>query len=437
MNFIGFFLLSVLFLSVIPLNSCSYTAELFDTWCKQHGKTYSSDQEKQHRLGVFEDNYAFVTQHNNMGNSTFTLSLNAFADLTHDEFKASHLGLSPSEANLGQKNVQAPPYVGDIPDRIDWSEKGAVTDVKDQGSCGSCWAFAATGAIEGINKIVTGSLVSLSEQELIDCDPKYNMGCRGGLAEHAYKFVIENYGINTEKNFPYRGHEWICHEDEVKKHIVTIDGYAVVPANNETLLQQAVATQPVSASICGSSRAFQFYHFGIITGPCSTYLDHAVLIVGYASSREWDYWIVKNSWGIGWGMGGYVCIQRNTGKPEGLCGINQRVSYPIKTGPNPPPPPGPTKCNIFVRCPAGQTCCCGWRFLGICFRWHCCPFKSAVCCKDRVHCCPSDHPVCDLEKKRCLKRSPDNISLTEAIKMRGPSRKFGGRWSYSVDAWIS
>ncbi|XP_039032959.1 zingipain-2-like isoform X2 [Hibiscus syriacus] len=403
--------------------SPSHISQLFESWCDQHGKTYSSVEEKSYRLSVFQDNYAFVTQHNDMSNSSYSLALNALADLTNHEFKASRLGLSAAAIEFRRPNLREPDLVRDIPASLDWRNKGAVTHVKDQAS--ACWAFAATGAMEGVNEIVTGSLVSLSEQELVDCDRTYNTGCEGGLMDYAYQFVIDNHGIDTEQDYPYQGRQKTCNKHKINQQVVTIDDYADVPMNNEKQLLQAVATQPVSVGICGSERAFQLYSKGIFTGPCSTSLDHAVLIVGYGSENGLDYWIVKNSWGSRWGMNGYIHMIRNSGNSEGVCGINMLASYPIKTSPNPPPPspPGPTKCGFFTYCSAGETCCCKHRLFGICFSWKCCELDSAVCCKDNRHCCPHDYPMCAAKNNQCFKRV-GNATITEASEKKQYFRKF-------------
>ncbi|KAJ6336230.1 hypothetical protein OIU78_012761 [Salix suchowensis] len=449
MNFLYTFAATLL-LSLLSLSSSSDISQLFETWCKEHGKTYTSQEEKSYRLKAFEDNCDFVKKHNE-GNSSYTLSLNAFADLTHQEFKSSRLGLSAAPLNLDQRNLEITGVFGDIPASIDWRKKGAVTNVKDQGSCvhlfnalkelnqllnypGACWSFSATGAIEAINKIATGSLVSISEQELVDCDRSFNSGCEGGLMDYAFKFVINNHGIDTEEDYPYRAQDGTCKKEKLKRHAVTIDKYVDVPPNNEKQLLQAVAAQPVSVGICGSERAFQMYSKGIFTGPCSTSLDHAVLIVGYGSENGVDYWIVKNSWGTSWGMSGYMHMQRNSGNSQGVCGINMLASYPVKTSPNPPPPPpGPTRCSFFTRCGAGETCCCASKFFGICISWKCCGLDSAVCCKDRLHCCPHDYPICDTDMNMCLKRA-GNATRMEAIEGKTSGKL--SRWDSLIEAWI-
>lgn len=230
--------------------------------------------------------------------------------------------------------------------------------------------------------------------------------------DYAFKWVIKNQGIDTEDDYPYRAGEGNCLKNKLQRRAVTIDGYTDIPANSEDLLLQAVATQPVSVGICGSERSFQLYSKGIFTGPCSTSLDHAVLIVGYGSQNGIDYWILKNSWGTSWGMDGYMHMQRKSGSKQGICGINMMASYPTKTSPNPPSPePSPAKCSLFTYCPAGSTCCCTMRLLGICFSWSCCGLDSAVCCKDHRYCCPHDYPVCDSSTKQCFKGTRNFTSV--------------------------
>ncbi|XP_057838131.2 zingipain-2 [Cryptomeria japonica] len=394
----------------------------FDNWCKQHSKTYR-DEEKVLRFQVFKENLLYIEEHNKRANSTFKLGLNVFADLKYEEFRAQQMGLKvplplvrkrKEETNFG--NIE----LYDIPSSLDWREKGAVTNVKDQGSCGDCWAFSATGAIEGINSIFTGSLVSLSEQELCDCDTSYNSGCDGGLMDYAFQWVIRNGGIDTEEDYPYVGAEKTCNRKKVNRQVVTIDDYIDIPANNERALLQAVAKQPVSVGISGGGRAFQLYSDGIFTGPCTSSLDHAALIVGYGSQNGLAYWIVKNSWGKNWGRNGYSYMVRNTDVPEGICGINTLASYPIKTNPNPPPPPPiptPVKCDVLRYCPAGTTCCCTQHIFRFCITWGCCKFESAICCKDQQYCCPQDHPICDLATQQCRKASRNTTRLNGLSSM--------------------
>ncbi|KAJ0976024.1 hypothetical protein J5N97_017989 [Dioscorea zingiberensis] len=429
-------LLPLLLFLLSPLSSALYS-DLFESWCREFNKSYASEEEKLARFRIFENNLAFVNRHNSARNSSYDLGLNAFADLTHHEFRAARLGLSFGFAEpFGDRTVFRG-SVGGVPDSVDWRDSGAVTQVKDQGSCGACWAFSATGAIEGINKIVTGSLVSLSEQELCDCDRTYNNGCSGGLMDYAFKWVIQNHGIDTEDDYPYKTGERSCLKNKLNRRVVSIDGYTDVPANNEDLLLQAVAKQPVSVGICGSERAFQLYSKGIFSGPCSTSLDHAVLIVGYGSENGVDYWIVKNSWGARWGINGYMHMLRNTGSSQGMCGINMLASFPTKTSPNPPPSPGPgpTKCSVLTYCPAGNTCCCTWRFLGLCLSWSCCELESAVCCKDRHYCCPYDYPVCDSSSKQCFKGGKNSTGV-DRFKRKSSFVKFEG-WKPLLEAFAA
>ncbi|XP_050227929.1 ervatamin-B-like [Mercurialis annua] len=312
-------------------DSSSDISKVFETWCKEHGKTYGSEEEKLQRLQVFEDNYEYMQQHNSKGNTSYSLGLNLFSDLTHDEFKASYLGGVSISDSLGDSNIELPfpDYVDAIPASVDWRQKGAVTGVKYQGECNVCWAFSAAAAIESINKITGGPLVDVSEQELVDCaSPRPR--CASGWMDPAFQFVIRNGGIDTLKDYPYVAKASSCNKDKLKKHVVTIDGYTKVPKNNEQALLQAVAKQPVSATLCSNSKEFQEYNKGVFTGPCLACAGHAVLIVGYGSEDGKDYWIAKNSWSHKWGRDGYIYLQRNTGDPKGLCGINMYASFPVK-----------------------------------------------------------------------------------------------------------
>ncbi|MCD7447888.1 Cysteine protease xcp1 [Datura stramonium] len=314
------------------LTSIDNMIDLFETWMQKHSKIYKSIEEKLHRFEIFRDNLKHIDERNNMV-SNYWLGLNEFADLSHEEFKKMYLGLKvQNEKRPNDESSKEFIYKDfvDLPKSVDWRKKGAVTDVKNQGSCGSCWAFSTVAAVEGINQIKTGNLTSLSEQELIDCDTKYNNGCNGGLMDYAFQFIVSQGGLHKEDDYPYLMEEGTCDEKRDESEVVTIDGYHDVPTNDEQSLLKALANQPVSVAIEASGRDFQFYKGGVFDGHCGTALDHGVAAVGYGSTKGLDYIIVKNSWGPKWGEKGFIRMKRNTGKAQGLCGINKMASFPIK-----------------------------------------------------------------------------------------------------------
>ncbi|XP_073133740.1 senescence-specific cysteine protease SAG39-like [Henckelia pumila] len=304
-------------------------AERHEHWMKQYGRVYNDQVEKAKRFKIFNQNVKFIESFNLNQTNSYKLAVNEFADVSNEEFRASRGGYKRSPHNTFSTNFRHE-NVTAIPASLDWRKKGAVTAVKNQFTCGCCWAFSAVAATEGINGIKTGKLVSLSEQELVDCDIKNNEGCDGGLMNEAFEFIIHQ-GLSTEANYPYRGENGMCNRKKESWRVAKITGYENVPSEDESALLKAVAKQPVSVAIDASGPTFRFFAGGIYTGECGTDLDHGVTVVGYGKSKSGKkYWLVKNSWGAEWGEGGYVKFERDVGAKKGLCGIAMDASYPIK-----------------------------------------------------------------------------------------------------------
>ncbi|KAI6703624.1 hypothetical protein NL676_012760 [Syzygium grande] len=304
-----------------------------DEWMAIHGRIYKDAAEKAKRYEIFKENVKRINAFNNGKDVGYKLAGNKFTDLTNEEFRASYTGYNRRPTSV-LPSMAAKPFkytnFTAIPATLDWRTKKAVTSVKDQGACGSCWAFSAVAAMEGITMLKKGKLVSLSVQELVDCDVNgKDSGCEGGYMDSAFKFIISKGGLTTEVNYPYRGNERTCDKAKTGNHTASITGYQDVPANSEKALLQAVANQPVSVAVEGGGFDFQFYSSGVFTGSCGTDIDHAVTAVGYGkTSSGTKYWLLKNSWGTGWGESGYMRIQRDVSSRTGLCGLAMDASYP-------------------------------------------------------------------------------------------------------------
>jgi cathepsin L len=299
----------------------------FEQWVQENGKVYSED-EVLYRFRIFKQNSDFVDQFNSEGH-TFTVGLNRFADLTNTEFLERQTGLlRPLVQVADGEHIYEFDQTQALPTSIDWRTKGVVSRVKNQGSCGSCWSFSTTGAVEGA-WAMNHTLVALSEQNLMDCSRAYgNNGCNGGLMDNAFRYIIANGGIDTEASYPYQQTtSYVCKYNAANKG-ASIRSYQTILQGSESALQSAVASRPVSVAMDASQYSFQLYTGGYYYEPkcSSTSLNHGVLAVGYGGGTSGDYWIVKNSWGIGWGDQGYVYMARNK---SNNCGIATAASFPI------------------------------------------------------------------------------------------------------------
>lgn len=297
---------------------------------EEHGKSYSDDREESLRKEIFTQLLKTINLHNYLyakGLKTYTLGVNRYSDLSHEEFIKQMNGWKRQNRTLTGSAYLSPNIKIDLPDTVDWRQKGYVTPVKDQGSCGSCWAFSTTGSLEGQNFRKTGKLTSLSEQNLVDCSRKYgNEGCNGGLMDNAFKYIKDNKGIDTEDSYPYEAQDGKCRYNPDTRG-ASDTGFVDVPPGDEDKLKEAVATVgPVSVAIDASHPSFQSYRSGVYNEQaCTDQLDHGVLAVGYGTLDGQDYWLVKNSWSTSWGDQGYILMSRNK---NNQCGIASAASYP-------------------------------------------------------------------------------------------------------------
>jgi cathepsin F len=303
--------------------------DLFTMFTRKYEVMLGSEEEFQTRFAIFKDNVEKARVYNQLTNSN-TYGVTKFSHLTEDEFANRYLSKKiMSRADIPYtKSVDNYPVRANLPTAFDWREKGAVTPPKNQGACGSCWAFSTTGNVEGQHFLKTGNLVSLSEQQLVDCDKNCDKqgdcdaGCNGGLMWNAFQYIIDNKGISSEQAYPYEARDNKC-RFQPQTVVANISSWEMLPQNETELAQWLVDHGPVSIGI---NAAWMQMYVGGISDPliCDPkHLNHGVLLVGFGwgkslLGKEEPYWIIKNSWGSGWGEKGFMRIVRNKGK----CGLN-------------------------------------------------------------------------------------------------------------------
>jgi len=299
--------------------------DAFTSWMRQSSKSYGA-REFHTRFQIFKKNLDFIEAHN-AKKSTYKVAMNKFGDLSGAEFKKVFNGLRVP-ADYVHETTGPLPKVR-LPATFDWRTQGAVTGVKNQEQCGSCWSFSTTGSVEGCHKLGSaGTLPSLSEQNIMDCSwNNGNQGCNGGLMTSAMDYIISNGGVDTEASYPYTAESSQTCNYNAANSGSTLASYYNIASGDENDLQNSVAKGPTSVAIDASQDSFQFYTSGVYNEPAcsSSQLDHGVLAVGWGSDSGTDYWIVKNSWGTDWGQAGYIWMSRNA---NNQCGIATMATLP-------------------------------------------------------------------------------------------------------------
>jgi len=394
-----------------------------DEWADfkaKYGKAYNGDDEDHLRRAIFEDTMQFINGEN-AKDLSYQLAVNQFADWTSKE-RESLVGFKKNSRWTGLPRLgDHDPGAAAAPSALDWVTNGSVTPVKDQGQCGSCWAFSTMGSLEGAWQISSGKLVSLSEQQLVDCSKNGNEGCNGGLMDYGFEF-LEDVNVCTEDSYPYKAADGSCDSSSCTVAIPRggVTGYKDVTGGEDGLLS-AVQLTPVSVAIEADQSSFQFYSSGILTGACGTNLDHGVLVVGYGTDSGKDYWKVKNSWGSSWGDNGYIRIERGSNK----CGIASQASYPLVDSTVPPSPPAPTPPVppptppvTTSQPPASKTC----------------PFPAVQDCYTRsVSECWSPMLSKSSDTKAALDTIPDADVVSGIEKLLVDGDEFKKIWTVTVD----
>jgi C1A family cysteine protease len=314
---------------------------LFEKWVSDFRVTIHNAEHRAHMLGNWVDNHLFIELSNRKINRSFQLGHNQFSGMNHTEYLRWVRGVYIKTANVFVVKPADDTHdqFASLPSSVDWTAKNAVTPVKDQGQCGSCWSFSTTGALEGAYAIKTGSLASFSEQQLVDCDTLGNRGrdhgCNGGLMDNAFSWISKNGGLCEEADYPYvSGTTKTAGTCQTSCRNVAgsdIIKYVDVEQASDSAMMAALAKQPVSVAIEADQREFQLYKSGVFTGVCGTNLDHGVLVVGYGTDGGNDYYKVKNSWSNTWGEGGFIRLAKgaNYNGGKGQCGVLLQASYPV------------------------------------------------------------------------------------------------------------
>jgi cathepsin L len=291
----------------------------FMDFVSNHGRSYGTKAEFEFRANVFKGRLAEI-ESLNASQNTAVYGVNMFTDRTESEMKKMNGFKQNANKTLNVETLDT----SNLADTVDWRTKGAVTPVKNQGQCGSCWSFSATGSIEGAMFQKTGTLQSFSEQQLVDCSSSYgNQGCNGGLMDSAFKYV-ETAPLELESEYAYTARDGSCSYVS-SKGVGKVAGFKDVSRGSPSALKAAIAIRPVSVAIEADQMAFQGYTSGVITSGCGQQLDHGVLAVGYGTLNGEEFFLVKNSWGASWGDSGYVRIGASA---SNVCGILSSASYP-------------------------------------------------------------------------------------------------------------